>query len=193
MLYHELNVRSTCFRPFSRDHLPFQMLLNLCRASFVCQRVRTPLLPCQAVGLSTTLANLDHAKEIRSEKFLSFSKRFFLDVKEKDGGERFLKVSEVHKGRRYTIHISSSSLDQILQGFEDGSNHHTVTGEDKSYIIQGVQNESGSYTNLIEKTLEGKQYRVAIPEEALAQFLSTLRTLKPFLDQGRPDHDAQLA
>ena len=56
-----------------------------------------------------------------------------------------------------------------------------------------VQNESGSYTNLIEKTLEGKQYRVAIPEEALAQFLSTLRTLKPFLDQGRPDHDAQLA
>jgi len=173
------------------DSLLQEMLLNLFRASFVCQSVRTPLLPCQAVGLSTTLANLYLGKEIRSEKFVSFSKKFFLDVKEKDGGERFLKVSELHKGRRYTIHISSDSLDQILQGFEDGSNHHTVTGEDKSYIIQGMQNESGSFTNLIEKTLEGKQYRVAIPQEALAQFLSTLRrTLKPFLDQGRPDHDA---
>jgi len=168
------------------------MLRNLFRASVLCQRVKTPLLPCHAVGLSTTWANLYYDKEIRSEKFLSFGKQFFLDVKEKDGGERFLKVSEVHKGRRYTIHISSASLDEILEGFEKSSNHHSVTGEDKSYVIQSVQNRNGSYTNLIEKTHEGKKFQVAIPEEALAQFLSTLRTLKPFLV--RPaDHDAQLA
>ena len=45
----------------------------------------------------------------------------------------------------------------------------------------------GSYTDLIEQTVEGKTWRIAIPEEVLNKAVTTLQSLQPFLDNKYKD------
>ena len=43
------------------------------------------------------------------------------------------------------------------------------------------ENSFGKYTYLLEKSKEGKVYRIAIPDESYGQFLQSIENLKPFL------------
>ena len=51
------------------------------------------------------------------------------------------------------------------------------------------ENSFGKYTYLLEKSKEGKVYRIAIPDESYGQFLNSIENLKPFLTEKKDNVD----
>lgn len=138
----------------------------------------------------TTTQQLLLDKEIQSAKFFTNYKKFFVDVKEQSDGERYLKIKEVTKDKRFTVHLPKDCVKALISNLELGCS--PVNGivalpstQTRTYTMNYLRirgPESGVYIRITEKATEdGETYAVNIPEESLPSFIQSCQELKPSL------------
>jgi hypothetical protein len=120
-------------------------------------------------------------REIRSESFTTLNKKFHIDVKESDDLVRYIKISELTKGKRFTLQIAPEDIDEVLALLNSDEHSGNFEGKNKDYSFSREENSFGKFISLVETSKEGKSYRLAIPDESVRQLVQSLDSLKSLL------------
>jgi len=140
------------------------------------------------VYLSTSAAKYDYDKDIAGKSFSTDGKKFFVDVKENLDGERYLKLSELSRGRRFTTRIDSVAVEELMKRLEKEKNFELDGAKGKKYIVSRLSNNFGGYVEIKEQNPgpEGRYFSFKISQEDLTTFLDTYESLKSNLQKNTP-------
>jgi len=144
----------------------------------VLPSIRLPQIQ-QTLGF-TSSNPLFYDRELMSDRFEGSTKKFFIDVKEGQDG-KYIKISELNSGRRYTLQILGEDVGTLCDLLEQNTGDHNVEGTHRRYSIRQNSNLGGRYTELIEEGKDGRPHRVTIPEENFHRFLQGLKDMNRFL------------
>lgn len=127
-------------------------------------------------GLRTTLSVLHFDQDVESVSLFSRSKKYFVDVKQNEGGKNYLKISELSKGSRFTLMVQAQDVAQFCSAFVTCQEASTeFVGSSKiQYTFERRQNAGGQYVHLVETHPDGRVHRISIPDEAHVQILKML-------------------
>jgi len=144
-------------------------------------------------NLFTTPAVFNYDKDIDGIKFFSQNKKFFVDIKEADGGSgRYLKISELSNHKRSTLKIEGEDVPTFLKELvkmaePDSARHVQIDSKSprkKWYEVEinlfsGPNSDDERYKSwaITEHHHTGKKFRVFVPGEVWPQMIQNIATL----------------
>jgi len=140
-------------------------------------------LPQIQQTLAFTSSNpLFYDRELQSVSVGGLSKKFFIDVKQGQDG-KYIKVSELSSGKRYTIQIPGEDVETLYNLLAQQSGDHNIQNTSRKFAIKQNSNFGGRYTELIEQGKDGRPHRITVPEETFPRFLKGLGDMLEFIKQ----------
>lgn len=152
-------------------------LLRQCVQSVAKQSNNLKLNP---IYLSTSAARC-YDKDVVTRSFETYEKKYFFDLKQKDSGERYIKLSELFKGKRFSLMMNSDVVDQLMNELEKegevGQSLECTSKDGKTYSIDRSSNDRGEFVTIKEQMIDGgKRFQIIVPSDKLTNLVDIYKS-----------------
>ena len=124
-----------------------------------------------------TSSILRYNKELFVAKFKDADggKKYFIDLKEKNNKEKYVKISEVSNGKRATMMVDMKDLSMFtskLMVAEGGEMVGTLKTERKSFDFKKVSKDQGAHVEVTENS--ERKYKVILTSDTVPDIIIVL-------------------
>ena len=177
----------------------FRTVFNACqRITFVPLQTRFGVVPTTPFSLSSQTF---YDKEIGSTNFFSYNKKYYVDVRVRsDDQTKYLKISELSKGRRSTVMIEKEDVEEFVKvlinvdggGVTESCIPSMGPNKTHSYHITMESNKTGPFIKVKEDHGD-KSYSCILSKEVVPTLVSAVQDLNSVHLKSKTNQPSKLA